>query len=64
MAHQAIDPELQWRNLIGPRTVVIEYDALPEFHRYPCDPQVSGVDKIGVAELRTEYQRQSAKKMP
>ena len=64
VADQAIEEILQRRNLVGPGAVMVERHALAERHRQPGDPQIAGIDQIGLAEFRAEQHRQAAPEMP
>ena len=50
MAEHPVQPILQRGDLVGPGAVMVEYHALAEQQGHPGDPEIAGVDEVGLAE--------------
>ena len=64
IAHHRADPRPERRNLVGPRTIMIEGDPLSRAERDPGDPEVPRIDEVRLPELATGYQARAAGEVP
>src|SRR5262249_8276404 len=63
MAKDMANPRTQRWNLVGPRPVVIEHDALSEEQSEPGDQQIARIPQVRLPKLTPEWQAQATAQM-